>query len=634
MAKKSRSETLSTTKERIDKCKRWRDSEGIDRTWRRLCDLYKGKHFPNISNTEDVIAVNLAFSTVNVIEPSVAVNYPKITVQANNPQDKDRAVFAEAVINYLWKHHDFRTPYRRAVKDFLIFGHGWVKVGWKFVEQAQTISENERTLMLDQQIAEADKFVMDSPELSLETPSNMEIEANLPETIMKVVEDQPFVERISPFDVYVDPDATCLEDAKWIAQRILRPLESAKKDKRYKPSARKRLSTSYDYDEYYGDYSELDKSQYTDDQVVIWEFYDIMDNTIAIFADNGDEYLVDPIAMPYAYGQPYVMLRNYDVPDSFYPMGDLEAMEGLQLELDKTRTQLMNDRKRYARKYLYHERSFGPEGREALESEEDGRLVPVVDENKPLNEVVIPMPQIPLSPEIYNYSQIIEEDINTVTGLSEYARGAMPEIRRTATEASIVADAQNARSSDKLAIVELGITRVARRVLQLMQQFMTGDQIARINLRNGETLWIPYGREEILGEYDFSVQAGSTQPMNETIRKQQAISLMNAVGPLVGPVIDPTALAMHVLQIGFGISDPERFLVQQSPVPMGPEGAPAGPEGPPMGPPDMMAPPAGGMPPAPMPPTPDDGVFAPTGGIPPEILAQLQNQMGLELPSL
>ena len=43
------------------------------------------------------------------------------------------------------------------------------------------------------------------------------------------------------------------------------------------------------------------------------------------------------------------MLRNYDVPDYFYPMGDLESIESLQLELDKTRSQMMNARKRYAR---------------------------------------------------------------------------------------------------------------------------------------------------------------------------------------------------------------------------------------------------------------------------------------------
>ena len=50
---------------------------------------------------------------------------------------------------------------------------------------------------------------------------------------MMIVEDQPFVERISPFDMFVDPEATCLEDANWIEQRIVRHLESAKKYKRY-----------------------------------------------------------------------------------------------------------------------------------------------------------------------------------------------------------------------------------------------------------------------------------------------------------------------------------------------------------------------------------------------------------------
>ena len=206
----------------------------------------------------------------------------------------------------------------------------------------------------------------------------------------------------------------------------------------------------------------------------------------------------------------------------------------------------------------------------------------------------------------------------------------MPEIRRTATEASIIADAQNARAADKLAIIELGISYVARRVVQLLQQFMTGEQVARINLRGGDNLWIPYTREEIVGEYDFSVQAGSTQPMNETIRKQQAISLMNAVAPMIGSVIDPAAMAMHILETGFGISDPERFLVQQPPPGMGAEeGQAPPPEGaPPGGPPPM---PGGPMAP---PPGPEGGAFAPTGGIPPELLAQLQGQMGVELPSL
>lgn len=622
MARKSRRDTLEQYQDKVEKCQRWRQDEQFDDNWMRLSDLYRGQHFPGyMQDSGDLIAVNLAFSTINVIAPSVAVNYPKVVVQANKPEDAKRAMFVEAVVNHLWRHHDFRTPFRRAVKDFLVFGHGWLKVGWKFVEQEQSIGELAREEMINSAMAEIDQIAVESFMEGVEPPSFDDVVASIPSTEMRIVEDQPFVERISVYDVYVDPAATCMEDARWIAQRIVRPLEEVEKDRRYKPSARKKLIANYSRD-IYNENPNDDKVEYLEDQVVLWEYYDIMANTLSVYADGADEFLVDPVAMPYAYGHPFVMLRNYDIPDHFYPMGDLEAIEPLQLELDKTRSQLMNDRKRYARKYLYHERSFGPAGREALESEDDGRFVPVVDENKPLDQVVMPLPQVPLSAEIYNYSNIIANDINTVSGISEYARGAMPEIRRTATEASIIADAANARAADKLAIIEISIAQVAKRVVQLLQQFMTGEAMARVADAGGEDLFIPYGREEIVGEYDFDVQAGSTQPMNDTIRRQQAVSLLNAVAPLVGTVIDPAALARHVLEDGFGVKDPEKFLMGQAPQP----GVPG--EAPPPGAP--MPPGVGGVP---VPQAPE-GAFAPTGGVPPELLAQLQGQMGMQLPSL
>ena len=636
MARKTRVELHEQYKQRLDLAKRFRNHEGYENTWRRLNDLYRGKHWPATTSTKsDLIAVNLAFSTINVIAPSVAVNHPKIVVNANQPEDADRAVFVEAVMNHMWRHHDFRRPFRRAVKDFLIFGHGWLKVGWRFTEQERSISDAERDDMYDQAVMEAEEAAMEMPDMAGEMPTDEDIAANLPSTMLSIVEDQPFVERVSPYDVYVDPEATCMDDIAWIAQRIVRPLEDVQADKRYKPSVRKKLTADAGLNPAYQD--PYDRSQFNaeTDRVTLWEYYDIASNTMAVCSETGDEFLLDPTPMPYAYGHPFVMLRNYDIPDFFYPVGDLESIESLQLELDKTRSQLMNDRKRYARKYLYHERSFGPEGREALESDTDGRLVPVVDENKPLNEVVIPMPQIPLSPEIYNYSQIITEDINVVSGVNEYARGSMPEIRRTATEASIIADASNARAADKLAIVEIAIGDIARRVLQLLQQYMTGEAMTRVAQRDGQDMFVEYSRDDIVGEYDFTVEGGSTQPINDTIRKQQAVSLLNAIGPLVGTVIDPAQLAVHVLREGFNIKNPEKFLMQQQPQapvdPNSPDGAPPpGPE---------QAGPMGSVPMDPMAmgqpiTSPTDGAFAPTGGVPPELLAQLQNQMGLELPAL
>ena len=623
MARKNKSDRFEDTKRRIDAATRWRDEMGYDNLWRRMTDLYRGKHWPRGSVTpEDMITVNLAFSTINVIAPSVSVNHPKIVVTPNSEENQDRAAFVEAVVNHLWRHHDFRKPFRRAVKDFLIFGHSWVKVGWQFLEQERTLSDAERDEMLEEALGEADAFASEDPILAGGLPTDEEMAANIPQTAMMVVEDQPFVERISPFDVLIDPEATCIEDAKWIAQRIVRPLEAARTDRRYKASARKNLSADSLLYSMYSVSTRQEQEEYldTEERCVVYEYYDIAENTLSVLPQSGDQFLIDPIAMPYAYGQPFVMMRNYDIPDYFYPMGDLEALESLQQELDKTRSQMMNARKRYARKYLYHERSFGPEGREALESDTDGRLVPVVDENKPLGETVVPMPQTPLSPEIYNMSEIVEADINTVSGVSEYARGQMPEIRRTATEASIIADAGNARAADKLATVELAIAQIGRRVIQLMQQFMTGEQMAQVADKGG-SLFVPYGRDDITGEYDFSVEAGSTQPINDTIRKQQAVSLLNALAPLVGTVIDPQALAKHVLSNGFGIKDPDKFMMQQQPQqPVGPEGAAPG-----------AGPGAGQMPPG-MPMGQPEGAFSPTGGVPPELLAQIQGQMDVDLP--
>ena len=631
MARKTRSERYENTKERLEVAKRWRHDEGYEDKWRRMIDLYRGKTYWDVSGTglpTDRISVNLAFSTINVIGPAVAVNHPKITVSANREDDADRAIFVEAVVNYLWRHHDYRKPFRRTVKDFLILGHGWLKVGWKFVEEERQRSEYEIEEDYATAQVEVSDFGYENPELAGDLPTDQQMQDSIPFTQMEIVEDQPFVERISPFDMFIDPEATCMEDAKWVAQRIVRPIEEVRRDKRFRKGVRQNLQADSGLKIRWENDEERDRYSDLVERVTLYEYYDLDEGLISVCADGADDYLLDPTPMPYNFGHPFVLLRNYDIPDSFYPMGDLEAIESLQEELNKTRSQMVNHRKRYARKYLYHERSFGPEGREALESDDDGRFVPVVDENRPLGEVVVPLPQVPLAPEMYNHSTIIENDVNTVSGVSEYARGQMPEIRRTATEASIIADAGNARASDKLAMVEICIGEVARHVIQLMQQYMTRDQMVRIIGKDNEKHYIAYTRDDIIGEYDFSVEGGSTQPLNETARRQQAISLMNALAPLVGTVIDPAELARYVLSYGFGVESPERFLVQQQPQ-MPPMGGP-----PPEGgvPPQGMAPPpmSGGMGPAPIP----DQVFEATGGVPPELLAQLQNQMGMELPNM
>ena len=610
MARPSNSEALTRYQKKIAITKRWRREEEYDDTWRRLIDLYRGRHYEDISD-EDRLLINISFSTINVIAPSVAVNYPKIAVNARRPADAPKAIITEAVINYWWKHYKVRPEFRRAVKDFLIVGHGWLKCGYRYVEE-ESISE------------EGDQ-------------SDANVEGNEVTPTIVVVEDRPFVERVSPFDVYVDPDATSMQDAQWIAHRIRRSLKDIKSDKRYSRAARENINATS-----WGRYSEdpaKRKVQDTEEGYVeVWEYYDIAKKTMCVFAEGSEQFLVKPIDMPYAFGHPFVMIRNYDIPDYFYPMGDLEAIEPLQRELNATRTQMMNHRKRYSRKYLFKESAFDADGRDALESDYDNVLVPVSgDEN--LNNVVVPFPAVVTPPEFYRQSDIIEGDIQTVSGVSEYQRGGVPEIRRTATEAAIVQDAANARAADKLATIEGAIAEVAFRLVALAQQFMTGEQVARVVGKDGEPTWVTFEPDYIAGEFDFDVEAGSTAPVNESFRRQMALQMVDAMSPFAGAgLINMPALAAHVLQFGFGIKNPDQFIQQAPPPPEMDGGVP--PEGgmPPQGgmpmPPNMGgmtsegAPAAGPVPVAPPPSSPDA-----LSGVDPSVLAMLSSRLGVQLPN-
>lgn len=607
MARPSNRSILAGYRGKLSHSKKWRKEEKYDKLWRRMIDLYRGKHFKDLSD-EDRMLVNACFSTINVIAPSVAVNHPKITVGARKSEDGDKAIITEAIINYWWRHYDCQKELRRAVDDYLIIGHGWLKVGYKFEEKevsSPKMHEGEN-----------------APEDSLQDTDAMAEEAPM-ETNITVVEDRPFVERVSPFDIYVDSDATSVENIKWIAQRIRRPLNDVRADQRYNRQARMDAAATY-YSKWSGEDEKPRMSRQDNDAYVeVWEFYDVKNETMAVFCDGAEGFLVNPQPMPYAFGHPFVMLRNYDVPEHFYPMGELEAIEPLQYELNATRTQMMNHRKRFSRKWLYKESAFDGPGRDALESDEDNVMVPVISD-EPLGAVVQAMPAVVNPPDMYNVSSMIVQDIDRISGVAEFMRGGASEISRTATEAAMMQDAQNARTSDKLAEVERVIAMAAKRLIGLAQQFLTGEHVARVVGSQAMPIWVNFDRDYILGEFDFEVEAGSTQPVNESFRRQMALQMVDAMAPFVSAgVVDMAALARHVLQFGFGVKTPEAFLAQPQQQ-LGPDGQPMA--GPPPGPdtgapqgaptesPDMAAPPAGGMP-------------QPTS-IPPQVLAMIANQTG------
>jgi hypothetical protein len=557
---------LQFARDEMRRSKRWRSQEGYESEWKRFIDLYKGKQYSSTS-TSDQLIVNLVFSTINVMAPAVAVNNPKFVCNARRPDQAPQAVVTEEVLNYLWRTHKYQDEFRLAILDWLVTGHGWVKCGYKFTKppeekkaDAQDVSDPD----------EAASYGIDDRD---------DVDGNV-ESEMYIYDDRPFLERISIYDMFVDPDARHPKEMCWIAQRTWRPIQDVQVDDRYSPTARKKVSAK-SWSRWSSSEGDMDARDDHPDKgprsfCEIIEFYDLKRRQVCTFCLDSDTtgnesgFLIKPKPMPYAMGHPFEMLRNYEISDHFYPMGDVSQIESLQLELNQTRTQMMNHRKRFQRKWLYERDAFDRDGVQALESDVDNTMIPVMSDGDPAR-VITPLPAVITPSEFYDQSGMITNDIDRVSGVSDYQRGsAQTAVKRTATEAAMIQDAANGRAQDRLAKVESVLARLGERIIGLMQQYMTGEQVARIVTMPGKA-WVNYDADYIQGEFDFDVQAGSTEPMNETFRRQSALQLVDASMPFLEMgVANPMTLYMHILQKGFGVKDAQPFLMEQGGPPESP----------------------------------------------------------------
>ena len=206
------SERLRFMRDEVERSKKWRTNDGYDDLWRRMIDLYRGKQYEGASSNDQLI-VNLAFATKNVIAPSVAINNPKFVVNSRKPDNAPGAVVVEEVLNYLWRQHKYQDEIRLAVDDWIVCGHGWVKCGYKNVKPPEAKDAEEHGT--ENTIDVADTEGIDDREPG---PGNFESE-------LHVYDDRPFLERISVFDMFVDPDCRHPKEMRWVAQRTWRALQ-------------------------------------------------------------------------------------------------------------------------------------------------------------------------------------------------------------------------------------------------------------------------------------------------------------------------------------------------------------------------------------------------------------------------
>lgn len=495
--------------------------------WKRFKDYYKNNYFgvsPYASRAADTVSVNMLFANISQILPGIYARNPTILVQPRKPDDVVNARIVETVLNYQLEEINFRAEAELAILDALLFGLGYVQVGY------------ELKMGLGDATTQFNEYVKS-------------------ESVWAV--------RKSPWEVIVPTTDARLENMPYVLIRESKYIEDVKNDPQYSntkdlnPSGRVQVSEEMNDDSLEADMQQKDNEKRENDRVFLWTIFDKRTGRKMTMAQGHDKWLQNDVNKLEIEGFPLVKVDFNPVPDEYYPIADPQQYEPQLIEKNLLRTQMNIHFKRMARKFLVKTGMLSTEDMDKLTSPDDAAVLEMdnIDES-----IIRVMEQAPIPPDNYTIESLIDRDINILSGVSEYERGVRGEGRRTATEANIASSASSLRQAFRLNKVNDFVKQVASKLLQLDRQFYTTDRIVKIVGPKGIE-WMKYNKDQLQGEYDITIQAASSAPLDKNVRRREMLELYSLLAN--DPNIDAIRLRSTLLE-EFNL-DPQTLIKQQEP---------------------------------------------------------------------
>lgn len=594
----------------------WRLLEALYRTGaqRELTQLDMNRIMPFPIPGSFLRTVNMLLPHLTLLINSVAARDPKfvITPTDGDPQIVERnGAIARAVLDYYWRRAAATEVLRDMTQDMVILGNGFAKVGWAYTESTvDRVSDDvatETALLVESATAVASEagMVLDSQTLN-------EIVEAVALTEQLVEQDEPYVEYVSPYDIFMPADSRRINNARWVCQRLRLPAEEVKSNPLFNKKAIKDLKS----DTGYADRATMDHFEMQEEglpevfqYVTIFEFYDMKSRTLCVFQLEAEESLYEG-DIPYAHRySPFVHMRNFsDGGSTVWSFGDLENVAGIQLMVNEIMVAEINDLKRVGNKYFINKKVLTPELTKALQENRPDQVIPVdLPGNVTIQEVMTPVQRLATPADNYMMEGKLQDYMQRILGITDLQAGSLQSASRVpATAAAALEGATTTRAMDKMTNVERASREIGTRILALCQQFMAEEKALRI-AGPSAPLWLQVSPTDIEGEFSIEAEGGSTQAINPSSRARQGLEMINNILPALANFgYDPEPTLRTALQY-MGLN-PDHLLVRPEPAPMGPEAGMPG-----------VPPEAAGMAP---------GM---EGQLPPELLAMLGQQGGMPM---
>lgn len=624
--------------------KRIREGKDVLERWVQKSDAYvrayNGK-FPNSLQGDGAenITSNYVLAVTRTYVSSLFFRNPKVTIPHKRPEDLQHAHIASAVINRVIEESHAEIAFQNAIRDAVLRGGGWVKFGYhtesapKYDEEVTVNSADEdihreNELLLQNLDVEATKeenhakhiaahqALLDNPQIvatiiqqfgevaALKIIAHIEEHKRLKKEVEKegrlnwrVQPEQVWVRHTDPRDVIIDPNATCLDDARWIAFRTVRTLASVKRDPAYKNTSNLDGSTVSPHQDFSGGGSgpssqedfiaqELLKSENgrtkldrgrtepktpmsdpDDLRIELFEIWDRQTERVLVVTDQSDRFLRNEPS-PYMDIPGFFPVVHLTFNEKMGTGGDEEAERPYgysliepwwteQLELNKLESLRLVIAKHNVPKYL----ADGSLSDEVLRKVSRGDVGAIVKINNNLPEgvkdprLVISAIQLQnTSMDIHAGIQSLKDEISFKSGLGEIQLGGQS-TARTATATQVQVASQSASLDKMLDSIENSFQHMARATLAIVRQYYTVERAIALTGPEGE-IWTTYLGTDLYGD-EIRVDTRTSAAANDNLKKFQALQLYNLLAQ--NPAVKLRELTDYVLR-EHGVPTPAIFL--------------------------------------------------------------------------
>ena len=612
----------------------YRAAFGREERWKRyvkrLAHIYYDGRVAEESPT-----INIMAARVRAMVPMLAIGLPSVKVESYfRPQDPNAEPALAHVLEMLWRSEKMDDETRRVTLDAETFGMGIGFVGYETAWGDEPIARQRRLLGI---MPPGITDTLSDWTGGLTDPLSVEHI----ESVKRLLSERIFMERVSPFDFYIDPTAAHFDKAQYMGRKLY--LTEKQAESLFGKNAPKATSVGNvgesDMTEMNDPFSRRENTDYERiiDQrvrrVVAYEHWNIADKSVVYFDESGAHIKGSERKWATSYHSfPFIPMLWDEIPDRVYPEGLAATLEPLNNELNLIRKRQLQELRKGIRKW----KSSGPmseKARRGLLSEQDGELIEMTDYDQ-----LEPLEHQPLPPDMFRVEERVKGDMDEVSHTSPMQAAAQQNIRRTATDTAFIQSSADAMVGFRQLMVE----SFAQRTLEVMLALVTSvfdvplpiklanqdpdrpDDITGEPLALGTTIEYMFVGTDHAGFYKVTVEPGSMVASAKDVERQHLIALRNVMAP--EEYFDKRAFDTLLLSTMPSIRDASRFIkTDEQMQPKGSTGNPAG-FPPPLGGPMGATPPAGAAPPTygEVNPTAEGdllsslfGGMAPQGGAPP-----------------